>query len=258
MVWRSSMPMRRVCLSRELGRECSIGPESRGGRGRPPTGTYRVRPAEAGRSALRLRAARRHAIRGWSSLGSRFCLRTPPKTWMPRPAAAPTGKGAKLPALPLPGGAAAVGASLFNFPFCSQGPFAVRKWSGGMAMGRKKARLNLPRIAVGSKEGAREEGVRSRCRAASVCGCRPSEGRGKPASEVIVPGRARLARRAVLALLWFDAVGCGLGLRGRLVSRERPSLHKSCSGWSGAARANVAGLSVVRARREFSRAPESR
>ena len=30
---------------------------------------------------------------------------------------------------------------LFNFPFCSQG------------------RLNLPRIAVGSKEGAREEGV---------------------------------------------------------------------------------------------------
>ena len=28
-----------------------------------------------------------------------------------------------------------------------------------MAMGRKKARLNLPRIAVGSKEGAREEGV---------------------------------------------------------------------------------------------------
>src|SRR5271166_3388617 len=63
-------------------------------------------------------------------------------------------------------------------PFLFSGPFAVRKWSGGMAMGRKKARLNLPRIAVGSKEGAREEGVRSRCRAASVCGCRPRDGRG--------------------------------------------------------------------------------
>jgi len=44
-------------------------------------------------------------------------------------------------------------------PFLFSGPFAVRKWSGGMATGRKKARLNLPRIAVGSKEGAREEGV---------------------------------------------------------------------------------------------------
>ncbi len=122
-------------------------------------------------------------------IGLSICLRTPPKTWMPRlAAAAPTGKGAKRPARPFPGGAAAAGAFLFNFPFCSQGPFAVRKWSGGMAMGRRKARLNLTRIAVGSKEGARKGFDLD-------AGPLPSAG---PAIEVLVPGRARLARRAVL------------------------------------------------------------
>ncbi len=61
-----------------------------------------------------------------------------------------------------------------------------------MAMGRKSS-AESAEDRRRFQGGAREEGVRSRCRAASVCGCRPRDARGKPASELIVPGRARLA-----------------------------------------------------------------
>jgi len=82
-----------------------------------------------------------------------------------------------------------------------------------MAMGRRKARLNLTRIAVGSKEGARK-GFDLDAGPLPSAGVAHATGEGSQLMRCLCPGAPAWRVGLFLALLWFDAAGWGLGLRG--------------------------------------------
>ena len=194
MVWRSSMPMRRVCLSRELGRECSIGAESRGGRGRSPTGRYRVRSAEAGRSALRLRAApetcnSRMVVVGLSILSSDSSEdmdaqagRRPDRQGREAPGPTLAGRGGGGWRLFCSGSLSVLRA------FCCQK--VARRHGDGEEESSAESAEDRRRFQGGCAGGRGSISMPGRLR------LRVSPTRRE---RVIVPGRARLARRAVLA-----------------------------------------------------------